>query len=559
MHFGRDRTAPGPRAASVPLRERLAVFLLVTLATLWYVQPVFNLRAMDRAIYWGDVRLNVWALAWNHRVFTGHAWPYFDGNIFHPHPATLAYSEHLFGIALPTLPLHLIGAPAALVYNLAWLVSFPLLGVAIHLLCRRAGLGPWGGGVAATLAACSFVRIHHTGHLQLLWLFGLPLAVYHLDRWREHPTPARLGAWALSALTTSLASWYLAVLVVFVHLTWWPRCVWPHRRERAAVHAVLAAVCVAMVLVMFARPYVGTSRGSLAEMRANAADLQSYVVPAAATSLGHAMKTAGSPLPRWSFGEQTLYVGAVVAGLAAMGLVRVVQGRAGRPDLWAQLILTGVASLLLSLGPSADGAPRLLPFDLLAGTEGLSLFRAPARFGLLVSLTLGCLAGAAVDDWTRPYARVLAVALVIVALVDLRPSHYELPPPQPETISPLYDHLASLPRGAVVSLPIARHHPLPWYDADYEWYATRHWQPIVNGYSRFEPPGYAHLATRLAAFPGAESLDAMCALDVRYVVVHAQRPVADLRAAIAAAGDVTRLRRIARAGEDVLYGLTCPA
>ena len=98
--------------------------------------------------------------------------------------------------------------------------------------------------------------------------------------------------------------------------------------------------------------------------------------------------------------------------------------------------------------------------------------------------------------------------------------------------------------GAVVSLPMARHHPLPWYDADYEWYATRHWQPIANGYSRFEPPGYADLATHLAGFPGREALDAMCALQVRYVVVHARRPVADLRAAIAAAGEVTRLRRI---------------
>ena len=264
-----------PTRTSVPLRERLAVSLLVALATLWYVQPVFNLRAMDRAIYWGDVRLNVWALAWNHRVFTGHAWPYFDGNIFHPHPATLAYSEHLFGIALPTLPLHLIGAPAALVYNIAWLALLSRCSAWPSTCCAA---GPAsarsGGAVAATLAACSFVRIHHTGHLQLLWLFGLPLAVYHLDRWREHPTPSRLVAWALSVLTTSLASWYLAVLVVFVHLTWWPRCVWPHRRHRAAVHAVLAALCVAAVLGVFARPYVGTSRGSLAEMRANAADAQ---------------------------------------------------------------------------------------------------------------------------------------------------------------------------------------------------------------------------------------------------------------------------------------------
>lgn len=537
--------------------ETLAVGLIVTLATLWFVAPVFNLRFIDRALYWGDVRLNVWALAWNHQVLTGRAWPYFDGNIFHPQPGTLAYSEHLFGIALPMLPFHLLGASPALVYNLAWLLSFPLLGIAIHLLCRRSGLGRSGSAAAGVLAACSFARIHHTGHLQLLWIFGLPLAIYHLDRWREHPSPRRLVWWTLSALTTSLASWYLAVLVVFVHATWWPRCVWPHRRRRFAIHATIAALVVAVVLGWFARPYSGTAPGSLAEMRANAADAPSYVVPAAATRLGHAMKAAGSTRPRWSFGEQTLYAGIVVLLLAGAGGVRLSRRQGIRRDIWTQLAVTGVVSLLLSFGPSPDDAAGLLPFDLLAGSTGLSLFRAPARFGLLVSLVLACLAGAALDGWTGLRGRLLAAALVAVALVELRPQHFELPPPQPEAISPLYDHLATLPRAAVVSLPIARNHPLPWYDADYEWYATRHWQPIVNGYSRFEPPGYAELATTLSQFPGDESLDAMCGLGVRYVVVHARRPVADLRAAIAAAGDVPRLRRIARAGEDVLYELAC--
>ncbi len=272
----------------VRFRELLVVGLITTIVSLWFVAPVFNLRAIDRALYWGDVRLNAWALAWNHRVLSGHAWPYFDGNIFHPHQGTLAYSEHLFGIALPTLPIHLAGASAALTYNLAWLLSFPLLAMGVHLLCRRAGLGRAGSLAAGLLAACSFARIHHAGHLQLLWLFGLPLAVYHLDRWRESPSPARLAAWALSALTTSLASWYLAVLVAFVHVTWWPRCVWPHRRTRAAGHAVFAALAVAAILVLFAVPYTGTPSGSLTEMRANSADLHAYVVPAAATSLGHA-------------------------------------------------------------------------------------------------------------------------------------------------------------------------------------------------------------------------------------------------------------------------------
>jgi hypothetical protein len=554
-HVRQDDHAPA--SAPVRARELVGVGCLSLLVSLWFVAPVFNLRALGSALYWGDVRLNTWALAWNHRVMTGQAWPYFDGNIFHPHHGTLAYSEHLFGIALPMLPVHVVGASAAFVYNLAWLLSFPLLAVSMYVLCRRAGLSWRGSAVAGLLASCSFARIHHAGHLQLLWLFGLPLAVYHLDRWRENPAPPRLVWWALSALTTSLASWYLAVLVTLVHVTWWPRCVWPHRHRRAALQATFAAVCVAAILTVFAWPYVGGTAGSLAEMRANAADAQSYLVPAAATSLGHAMKGAGSELPRWSFGEQTLYAGVIVLALACVGCIRLVRTRVTRRDLWLQLAGTGAISLLLSIGPSAEGAAAVLPFDLLAASHGLSLFRAPARFGLLVSLVLACLAGASLDGWKGRGGRVLAAALTGLALFELRPNHYELPPPQAEAISPLYDHLATLPPGTVVSLPIARLHPLPWYDADYEWYATRHWLPIVNGYSRFEPPGYAELAGRLTAFPGDDALDAMCERDVRYIVAHARRPVADLRAAIAAAGEVTRLRRIARSGEDVLYGLSC--
>lgn len=537
--------------------ELLVVGLGFALVALWFVAPVFNYRAIDSALYWGDVRLNVWALAWNHRVMTGHAWPYFDGNIFHPHPGTLAYSEHLFGIALPMLPLHAAGASPALVYNIAWLLSFPLLALGVHLLCRRAGLGVQGGAVAGLLASCSFARIHHLGHLQLLWLFGLPLALYHLDRWREHPSPRRLVWWAMSVLTTSLASWYLAVLVVLVHLTWWPRCVWPHRRGRAALHATAAALVVAGVLVCFAAPYIGKAHGSVEEMRANAADARSYLVPAAATSIGHAMKAAGSELPRWSFGEQTLYVGGVVLLLATVGALGLLRHAGRRFDLWAQVAGTGAIGLLLSLGPSADAAIGALPFDVFVLADGLSLFRAPARFGLLVSLALACLAGAAVDTWKAVGWRAAAAAVTALALLELRPNHYELPRPQAERISPLYDHLATLPGGAVVSLPMARLHPLPWYDADYEWYATRHWHPIVNGYSRFEPPDHLELAAGLDAFPGDDALHALCARDVRYVVVHAHRPVKDMTAAIAAAGDTTRLRRVAREGADVLYELSC--
>jgi len=90
-----------------------------------------------------------------------------------------------------------------------------------------------------------------------------------------------------------------------------------------------------------------------------------------------------------------------------------------------------------------------------------------------------------------------------------------------------------------------------------EWFATRQWFPIVNGYSRVEPVGHADLMSTLQTFPSEDAFRALSEPNVKYVVAHAQRPFADFRPAIAAGLAHPRLRRIARSGEDVLWALTC--
>jgi hypothetical protein len=543
---------------------RLAVAATAALLIAWFVAPVVNYRHLATACYWGDVRLIVWALGWNHQALTGRTASYWDANIFHPAQGTLAYSEHVFGIALPTLPLHLLGAGPVLVYNLAWLLSFPLLALAMYALARRGGLSAAGAAAAGVLGACSFVRIQHVGHLQLLWIFGLPLAVVCLDVWRERGQHRWLVAWALAVLTVSLASWYLAVLAVMVHAAWWPRCVWPGVRARAwrgVAAAVLAAASVAVVLAVFAWPYERVPPGPVAEMAGNSADWASYLVPAQATWSGQWLQARGSTAPRWSFGEQTLFLGWTVMLLAVHGLAVVArrlwrERRSARADLWLALGALGAIGLALSLGPGRpDGWP--MPFDLVRHVPGLGLFRAPARFALVLSLVVAALAGASIDELVRRRRRLLAAGLMVLAVAELRPVAFELSKPAPEPISPLYDRLASLPPAPVISLPVARLGPFPWYDADYVMYSTRHWRLIVNGFSRAEPPGYAERMARLAAFPSDEALDVLCTDDVRYVVAHAERPFADFRPAIAAALRHPRLRVLARHGEDVLWELEC--
>ena len=52
------------------------------------------------------------------------------------------------------------------------------------------------------------------------------------------------------------------------------------------------------------------------------------------------------------------------------------------------------------------------------------------------------------------------------------------------------------------------------------YYSTRHWQPLVNGYSGFAPPSYFELLDQLAGFPDDRSILTLVRRDVNYLIVH---------------------------------------
>src|SRR6266545_2432907 len=68
--------------------------------------PMFNFSAPGRASFQGDARLLVWTLAWDNHALLTRAAHFFDANIFYPAPNALAYSEHVVGISLFTLPVY---------------------------------------------------------------------------------------------------------------------------------------------------------------------------------------------------------------------------------------------------------------------------------------------------------------------------------------------------------------------------------------------------------------------------------------------------------------------
>jgi hypothetical protein len=126
--------------------------------------------------------------------------------------------------------------------------------------------------------------------------------------------------------------------------------------------------------------------------------------------------------------------------------------------------------------------------------------------------------------------------------------------PPPYAVPMVYKHIATLPPGAVLSLPDYARTPMWFREADYQYFSTAHWHAIVNGDSREWPPQFVSLTERLKTFPDGAAASTMRVVGVRYVVLHADRDGAsDLLAPALASSD---FRLLARLEHDHLFQVT---
>jgi hypothetical protein len=105
----------------------------------------------------------------------------------------------------------------------------------------------------------------------------------------------------------------------------------------------------------------------------------------------------------------------------------------------------------------------------------------------------------------------------------------------------------------VLSLPDYANTPLWFQEADYQYFSTTHWHPIVNGDAREFPPQLVELKSRLQTFPSAVAAAAMREARVEYVVLHGARTTPGTVAAALASPEYKLLATI---GTDYLFRVT---
>jgi hypothetical protein len=310
----------------------LAGYLVIALIATW---PL--VRGLGRDVAWdlGDSVLNMWILAWDGQQLLAmlggdfsRIRTFFDANIFHPAPLTLAYSEHLFAQALQALPVYAVSDNPILAYNLLFLSTFVLSGLGMYLLVRELTGSAIAGFVAGLLFAFAPYRLAQSSHLQVLSSQWMPFVFYGVRKYfagTAGPGPPRLRPllWASVALVAQGLSsgYYLLYFTPFAigYAIWeiTQRRVWRDRRvwRHLSIAGLLTVGLVAPFLVPYAqvRQRFDMAR-TLTEVTRLSADVYSYATAFVEQPLW------GRVMQAFPKGEGELFPGVVPVFLALTGL-----------------------------------------------------------------------------------------------------------------------------------------------------------------------------------------------------------------------------------------------
>ena len=493
-----------------PFAADASVFLLYTLLSVFFTWPLVTGLAQLAPAHF-DPPFTAWRLGWiAHKI--GDPGQLFDGNIFWPDRRTLAYSDAVLLQGILGAPFAALGVNPNGIANGLILFALTTSAFFAYLLAARL-TGHRGAAIVAGLVfAFSSYRRVHLPHLELQWAQWMPLAfwAWHrlLDTGRMRDGLLCAGAVLLQVLSSLYYAVFLGIGLAIVGAT-----TLVARRGRLAGPALVGlcagAVIAAGVAVSYAKPYA-YAQARLGE-RSIEETTRYSATPASFLTVSPDSVVYRAFLPHDGEGETELFPGITPVVLAGAALV---------PPTTATAVAYGLS--LVAAGDLALGTNGTIFPAARKHVAALRALRAPARFGILVQLTLGVLAAMglarAAARWPR-VAPTLIVASSCVVMVEYAngPLQVQRLPVRPPAI---YAWLATQPKLVTLELPTPAPHALPLHDPFYMYASTWHWQPLVNGYSGHYSTRYIDLIKDLPDLPGPKSVAALTASGVQRILLH---------------------------------------
>ncbi|MEX1158964.1 MAG: hypothetical protein WEC79_08565, partial [Thermomicrobiales bacterium] len=549
------------------------VYILVTVWMTWPLTPNAGSAVQDP----GDPLFEIWVMrAVQHRLVTD-PFDLYNANAFYPFDGSLAYSEEAISTALLAWPVYLVSGNDVLAYNIMLLSAFWLVAFAVYLLARELGASPGAAAIAGILASFAPARYAHLSHLHMLVIGWLPLALWALTRYVRGGRDRYLLIAGSALVIQFLAALHMAVFSTLVLGLYLPFLLWFERGRRGWPRADIARFAATLIV-----PFVILAPTLLPhlqigdqyklsrprwEVEALSSSPSAYVSTYVTNGFWNGLLNTES---------EPFFPGiiAIVGGLLALLAWR-------RWWVWFAAALTAVAAVI-SFGLELDVAgrtvkmPYLLLYELVPPVREI---RGVGRFGLLTALGLPLLAAFGYSAlWRRlrhragryvvPSGLALTALLAIVACVELRAPARTDAVPNDQTLA-VYEWLADQPDGAVAEFPANGLLVPPtappgslFQPIQYMYGSTRHWKPILSGYSGFIPAPHIyllnHFDTRDApvrvSMVTQQNVGLLQELNIRWVVFHAL-PGYDIDAALSLAGTLPELERMAEVGDSVVYEL----
>jgi hypothetical protein len=558
------RANDAPRARSLWLEAVVVIVVAAgaAVATTWPLVTELGSVAHDAF----DAVVQAWTLDWvQHAIGSpGHI---FDANIFAPQPDTLAYSDSLFGIAIPLLPLRWIGLSPVAQLNVAVLVGSTLTAASAYLFGRVATGSRAVGALTGAAFAFGPLGTFHMGHVQTVWRAGIPLsatAAWVLaDRAERGATtwPPALALFAALSWQASVSFHPTAYALVVTAIVLGVR--WRSLGRRGATAAAVALVASVAVILLLAIPYLDNA-ARFDDFDFSLATLRNYGVDF--TSTDPRVWLWGSSLGKgsgWPAYGGSSFPGAVLLVLTPIGAVAGWRDRRQRRATVAGVVLV-VTGAVLAIGASDRGWRRFTPYRALyEWVPGWRALRATDRAWFIGILGMGLLAGLgarAVGRWlTRRRLGVGAAAFVALAVVGVLVEGYAPWTDLPSVaVAPVDAYLArSTKHGGVVYLPANATGTsvvdLSIWDQPMNMYGTTaHHRKTPNGFASYTPKSYAKTFARLLSLPDRRSLATLHALDIRYIVVH-DKVAGGRWDRLLHPTQVHPLHLVGRFGHDLLY------
>ena len=513
--------------------EALFATLFYAAAVPWIFRPWFladGLVPHDGgalgALVDADLYLNIWILAWAAHAALNDPSALLDGNIFHPAPRALLGSENMFA-HLPFTVAALAWTGSALAVLKTYVLEcMALSGLGMFLYVRHHARDLSAALFAGAAYTFTAFRVETIPQPQYLGIGFLPLALLCADLWLVGARRRWLVGLALSLAAQAYACVYVgffALLAVPLYCL----CRLPRAGadgKRVAGGWILGGIGAGILLLPLAIPYL--------EERA------AGIIP----EHGVEYVRAASWIPASYFSRAFVdRMGPWTIALAGYGLllllapasaeVRSERSRQPRMALW---VLFGSA-LVLGLGPvlPIPGLGEVSgPYAWLSAViPGFSSLRVPVRFAMVAAMALSALAGfsfaEALGRW-RPAARVFASFVLAAACVQAAaPAPADTGAFDPgRDASLVYDFLAQaeddepmleIPGPTQLSGGVGAN----LRNSRYMVASTRHWRPLLNGYTAYPPPGAAAFLPAVRDLPEVSALQDLVDLTgVGWIVLH---------------------------------------